>query len=57
MTRTLESWRDEVREATIAGDREALRRLFEVAGQMFGEDAGSQWAAAMSALDASAQTG
>ncbi len=53
----MEAWHDEVREAAIAGDRDALRRLFEVARVIFGDDAGARWAEAMSALDASAQTG
>lgn len=57
MTLTPEAWSDEVREAVIAGDRDALRRLFEAARALFGDDAGARWAEAVSGLDASAQTG
>jgi len=57
VTLTPEAWSDEVREAVIAGDRDALRRLFEAARALFGDDAGARWAEAVSGLDASAQTG
>jgi hypothetical protein len=57
VTLTLEAWSDEVREAAIAEDADALRRLFDAAKELYGEDAGAKWAEAVSALDASAQTG
>jgi hypothetical protein len=57
MRPTLEAWNDEVRTAAIAGDGDALRRLFDAAKELYGEDAGAKWAEAVSALDASAQTG
>lgn len=57
MTPTEREWSDEVTAAAIAGDRDALRRLFRQAEQLFGDQASHRWAEAMSALDASAQTG
>lgn len=57
VTLTPQAWSDEVRDAAIAGDRDALRRLFEDARELFGDDAGARWAEAVSGLDASAQTG
>lgn len=50
-------WSDEVSAAAIAGDRDALGRLFRQAQELFGEQASHKWAEAMSGLDASAQTG
>jgi hypothetical protein len=52
-----QQWRDEVRAAALAGDRDALGRLFAQAHELFGEGAEHKWSEAMSALDAGAQTG
>ena len=57
MRPSLETWRDEVRDAAIAGDQDALTRLYAAAQELYGDDAGARWAEAVSALDASAQTG
>jgi hypothetical protein len=52
-----QAWSDEVSAAAIAGDRDALGRLFREAQTLFGEQASHKWSEAMSGLDASAQTG
>jgi hypothetical protein len=54
---TEQEWSDEVTAAAIAGDRDALGRLFRQAQELFGEQASHKWSEAMSGLDASAQTG
>lgn len=50
-------WSDEVAAAAIAGDQDALARLFGQAQVLFGDQASHKWSEAMSGLDASAQTG
>jgi hypothetical protein len=50
-------WCDEVAAAAVAGDRDALNRLFGQAQELFGDRASHKWAEALSGLDASAQTG
>jgi hypothetical protein len=50
-------WCDEVAAAAIAGDRDALSRLFGQAQELFGDRASHMWSEAMSGLDAGAQTG
>lgn len=57
MTPTEREWSDEVTEAAIAGDRDALGRLFRQAEELFGDQASHRWSEAMSGLDANAQTG
>lgn len=57
MPLTEQAWCDEVAAAAIAGDRDALRRLFVMAGELFGDQASHKWSEAMSGLDANAQTG
>ena len=52
-----QEWSDEVAAAAIAGDRDALRRLFVTAEELFGAQASHKWSEAMSGLDANAQTG
>jgi hypothetical protein len=52
-----DSWENRVRSAVIARDRPALRALFDEATDLFGDDASTRWAKAVSALDAGAQTG
>jgi hypothetical protein len=54
---TEREWSDEVAAAAIAGDRDALRRLFRQAQELFGDQATHKWSEAMSGLDANAQTG
>ena len=57
VTLSEQAWSDEVSAAAIAGDRDALGRLFREAQELFGDQASHKWAEAMSGLDASAQTG
>jgi hypothetical protein len=57
MSPSEQQWRDEVSAAAIAGDQDALRRLFTQAQELFGDQASHRWSEAMSGLDASAQTG
>lgn len=54
---TEQEWSDEVSAAAIAGDRDALNRLFVQAQEIFGEGAAHKWSEAISGLDANAQTG
>jgi hypothetical protein len=54
---TEQEWCDEVSAAAIAGDRDALGRLFRQAQELFGDQASHKWSEAVSGLDASAQTG
>jgi hypothetical protein len=54
---TEQEWRDQVSAAAIAGDRDALGRLFAQAHELFGERASHLWSEAISGLDANAQTG
>lgn len=54
---TEQQWSDEVSAAAIAGDGDALIRLFAQAREVFGDQAPTKWAEAMSGLDAGAQTG
>lgn len=57
MTLSADDWSDEVRGAALAGDRQALIRLYSDAEAMFGVHAAEKWAELLSAYDASAQTG
>jgi hypothetical protein len=57
VTLSEQAWSEAVSAAAIAGDGEALGRLFREAQALFGEQASHKWAEAMSGLDASAQTG
>jgi hypothetical protein len=57
VTRSSAQWHEAVATAAVAGDQVALRRLYLEAEELFGADASTTWAEAMSALDASAQTG
>jgi hypothetical protein len=57
VTLTEQEWSDEVAAAAITGDRDALRRLFVKAQELFGAQASHKWSEAMSGLDANAQTG
>ncbi len=57
MTPAESVWCDEVAAAAIAGDRDALSRLFGQAQELFGDRASHMWSEAMSGLDAGAQTG
>jgi len=50
-------WRERVERAAMAGDGDELRRLFTEAQELFGDDAGTRWAEALSAVDSSAVTG
>lgn len=50
-------WRRRVQDAAIAKDGAALRALFSEATALFGDRASAEWADALSAFDASAQTG
>jgi hypothetical protein len=57
VTLSEQAWSEAVSAAAIAGDAEALGRLFREAQSLFGDQASHKWAEAMSGLDASAQTG
>ena len=50
-------WNTNVERAMIAGDSEALLRLYAEGEKLFGGDRGVRWAAAISGFDASAVTG
>jgi hypothetical protein len=50
-------WRERVENAALAGDADELRLLFAEAQKLFGDDAGTRWAEALSAVDSSAVTG
>jgi hypothetical protein len=50
-------WRERVERAALAGDGDELRRLFAEAQTLFGDDSGTRWAEALSAVDSSAVTG
>ena len=52
-----QEWADLVQRAAMAGDGDALRRLFAQAHELFGTDAERRWAQALSAFDSSAVTG
>ncbi len=57
MTPSESDWADQVQQAVIAGDPDALRVLYQEALALFGDDASVRWADAVSGLDATAQTG
>ena len=50
-------WKWRVQHALVEGDQSELLRLFSVAQELFGAEANTQWAAALSGFDASAVTG
>ncbi len=50
-------WRERVERAALAGDANELKTLFAEAQKLFGNDAGTRWAEALSAVDSSAVTG
>lgn len=50
-------WKAQVQQALMAGQGVELVRLYSVAQELFGANAGTQWAAALSGFDASAVTG
>jgi hypothetical protein len=50
-------WLDLVQQAAIAGDGVELSRLFAIAHEIFGPQAGERWADALSGLDGTAVTG
>lgn len=54
---TEDSWAQQVQAAAVAGDSAALTRLFAQAHELFGEQAGTRWAKALSGLDGTAVTG
>jgi hypothetical protein len=50
-------WLDLVQLAAITGDGAELSRLFAIAHEIFGAQAGVRWAEALSGLDGAAMTG
>ena len=50
-------WLDLVQQAAITGDGVELARLFTVAHEIFGTQAGVRWAQALSGFDSTAITG
>ena len=50
-------WREQVAQAALAEDGDALRRLFAEGRAALGEEAGVEWASALSGLDGTAVTG
>jgi len=50
-------WLDLVQHAAVAGDGVELSRLFKVAHEIFGSEAGVRWADALSGFDGTAVTG
>jgi len=50
-------WLDLVQQAAIAGDGVELSRLFAIAHEIFGPQAGERWADALSGFDGTAVTG
>jgi hypothetical protein len=52
-----DTWRAQVREAAVTGRQDELRRLFDQAAAVFGDDASAEWARTLSALDGTAVTG
>lgn len=53
----LETWEQEVRAAAMAGDRAALKRLYERGREQFGSAADHAWSEALAAFDGTAVTG
>lgn len=53
----VQQWHTRVEAAVIARDGSQLRTLFDEAVFLFGDRASAEWAQALSAYDASAQTG
>lgn len=51
------TWRSRVEEALLAGDGPALGELYAEGVELFGTEAGTTWAEALSAFDSSAVTG
>jgi hypothetical protein len=50
-------WKVQVQQALVESQGVELVRLYSVAQELFGVNAGTQWAAALSGFDASAVTG
>ena len=50
-------WKAQVHRALVEGERTELLRLFAYAEELFGSEAGSKWAAALSGFAACAVTG
>jgi hypothetical protein len=55
--REIADWHERVDAAAEAGDQAALRTLYAEALTIFGDGARHEWSEALSAFDASAQTG
>lgn len=51
------TWRSRVEQALLSGDGPALRDLYAEGVELFGAEAGTTWAEALSAFDSSAVTG
>lgn len=51
------TWTEQVQAAAVEGDSSALTLLFAEGHELFGEQAGTQWARALSGLDGTAVTG
>lgn len=54
---TESQWTEQVQAAAVAGDSPALTALFAQGHSLFGEQAGTMWARALSGLDGTAVTG
>ncbi|MDO8731282.1 MAG: hypothetical protein Q7L55_01715 [Actinomycetota bacterium] len=54
---TEEAWAAQVQTAAVVGDSSALTKLFAQGHEIFGEQAGTKWATALSGLDGTAVTG
>lgn len=54
---TERAWTEQVQAAAVAGDSPTLTLLFAQAHELFGEQAGTKWAIALSGLDGTAVTG
>lgn len=52
-----QQWQAQVEEAVLREDAAALRALFTEAERLFGPEASTRWAQALSAFDAHAVTG
>jgi hypothetical protein len=57
MAFSADTWTADVRDAAVAGDEAALRRLYAEGREELGEQASVIWAAVLSALDGTAVTG
>jgi len=57
VTDAIDDWRERVHAAAQGGDEASLRLLFDEARQIFGDQAGTEWARTLSALDGTAVTG